>query len=85
VNTSTLKTRSPLTGRFSPKATPDHLAAAHFLSTQGLSSRRIAERIGLHHATVSRLLKQPFDAVMWRALHDPDVLALAAAEEPEAP
>lgn len=75
------RVHSPLTGRYAPKVTAEHHAAAHFLASEGLSCRKIAARLGLHHSTVATLLREPFDPVLWRALHDPELLELAATEE----
>lgn len=77
-----LKHRSPLTGQYAAKVTTEHRHVIHVLHERGLSCRTIAARLDLHHATVSRVLREPApDPVLMRALRDPEVAELGAAPE----
>jgi predicted transcriptional regulator len=85
IHTEALKRHSPLDGRYQLKVDERHRLAAFLLSERGLSSRKIAERIGLSRAAVSRILREPApDPVAARALADHEVREFAA-EHGEAP
>jgi DNA-binding transcriptional regulator YiaG len=61
----------------------DRERIAYLRNVRGLSTYAVARMAHVSHATVSRIAREipEPDATLIRALHDPEVLALAAAED----